>query len=361
MLVLGIETSCDETAVALVEDGRKVRASVVATQHEVHARFGGVVPELASRRHVENIEPVIRAALGEAGASLEEVDAVAVTRGPGLIIALLVGLSAAKALAYARGLPLVGVHHLLAHLHTPFLEGGIEFPFMGAVFSGGHTHLYRAENHGGFSLLGATLDDAAGEAFDKAAALLGLGYPGGPLIDRLHREFREREGSSSEPHPFPRPLLRRDSLDFSFSGLKTALFYFLREQGYYRDDPSCPPWERPGGCPPDVARSLAAGFQEAVVDVLVEKVVRAAEQEGLSRVVATGGVVCNRLLRSRLKEEAARWGWELFLPSPRYCTDNAAMVACAGHFLLKEAGPEAFRDYLDMDALPDWELSDATV
>ncbi len=358
MLILGIETSCDETSAAVLEDEQGVRSSVVATQHDVHCKYGGVVPELASRKHMENVGPAVQRALDEAGVSLGDLDALAVTRGPGLVVSLLVGVSMAKALAYAAGLPLVGVHHIDAHLHSPFIEGNPDYPFLGAVFSGGHTHLYRAEGHGRYELLGATRDDAAGEAYDKVAKLLGLGYPGGPVIDNMYFQFREARarGEVGEPLELPRAFLGKDSLDFSFSGVKTAVLYFLMERGYYSEDPSKPPWERSLGCPEELALQVAAGFQEAVAEVLVEKIVRAARRGGLREVVVTGGVASNRLLRERLARVASREGWRLLIPRPSLCTDNAPMVACVAYYRLKAEGEEAFRDYLDMDAEADLPL-----
>ncbi|MEE9275304.1 MAG: tRNA (adenosine(37)-N6)-threonylcarbamoyltransferase complex transferase subunit TsaD [bacterium] len=382
MNVLGIETSCDETAAAVVRfeeaggEGEaappRVLSSVAASQDDIHSRFGGVVPELASRRHVELIDPVIRAALEDASLGLGDIGAVAATRGPGLVVSLLVGLSAAKALAWARRLPLVGVHHLDGHIHSLYLdvpprggEGGAgaaplggppPFPHLAFVVSGGHTDLYRVEGHGRVRRLGGTLDDAVGEAYDKVGASMGLGYPGGPAVDRLHAAFRA-EGTG-EPMKFPRPFLKDRPYDFSFSGLKTAVLSYLRKQGHYRDDPRLAPWERPQEIPPGEARAVAAGFQEAAVEVLVEKVDGAARAEGLGAVSVSGGVSANRHLRERLGERARRSGWSLHLPPLRYCTDNAAMIACAGGFALRAGGKEAFMDYLRMDADPAWELAD---
>jgi len=379
LYVLGVETSCDETAASVVRFGEnggadgpppEVRSSVVASQEDLHARFGGVVPELASRRHVELIDPVIRAALEEGRVALDEIAALAVTRGPGLVVALLVGLSAAKALAWSRGVPLVGIHHLDGHLHSLYLDnpsagaaagalgGPPPFPHLGFVASGGHTDFYRVEGHGRVRHLGGTLDDAVGEAYDKVAAAMGLGYPGGPAVDRLHEAFRAGEGPAAEPVRFPRPYLEDRLYQFSFSGLKTAVLNYLKERDYYRSDPELAPWERPQDLPPGEARAVAAGFQEAAVDVLVEKVDRAARAEGLPAVSVSGGVAANRLLRARLAERAAASGWSLHLPAGRYCTDNAAMIACAGGYALRRRGREAFMEYLALDADPAWELDD---
>ncbi|MFC1491648.1 tRNA (adenosine(37)-N6)-threonylcarbamoyltransferase complex transferase subunit TsaD [Nitrospinota bacterium] len=367
MYVLGIESSCDETAAAVLffegetEAPPRVLSNVIASQEDVHSRFGGVVPELASRRHLETIEGVIQGALE-----------VAVTRGPGLVVALLVGLSVAKAISWSRRLPLVGVHHLDGHIHSLYLDspspgedggsapdafgGPPPFPYLAFVASGGHTDLFRVEGHAQVRHLGGTLDDAVGEAYDKIAASMGLGYPGGATVDRLHGEYRMEEGPGAEPLELPRPFLKDRPYDFSFSGLKTAVLNYLKERGFYRSDPSLPPWARPQTVPPEEVRFVAAGFQEAAVEVLVEKVDGAASAEGLSRVSLSGGVAANRLLRERLKERSAESGWSLHFPARRYCTDNAAMIACAGGFLLLHEGPGAFRDYLGVDADPAWEL-----
>lgn len=327
MLILAIETSCDDTAASLFLGPRRVLSSVVSTQEEVHREYGGVVPELASRRHMENIVPVVRAALDLAGVALKEVEAVAVTRGPGLVGSLFVGLMFAKAIAYARALPFVGVNHLMGHLLAVFLEREVAFPFVGLVVSGGHTSLYLARDFLDYQLLGETRDDAAGEAFDKVAKLLGLGYPGGPIIEKLARE------GDPQAIPFPRPMME-EGFAFSFSGLKTAV------RNYVARNPA-----------PDL-KDIAASFQEAVFDVLISKALRAAEAFGTPRIVVSGGVAANRRLRERFSEEAGRRGLEVYFPSPRYCTDNAAMIALAGYELLR-AGR---RDPLDLNALSRWPL-----
>jgi len=321
MLVLGVETSCDETAVALVRD-RHVLSSVVATQTDVHARFGGVVPELASRRHLEMIVPVAGEALARAGVRSRDIDAVAVAQGPGLVGALLVGLCFAKSVAYVLERPLIGVSHLEAHVFSIFAEATPPFPFAALLVSGGHTNLYRVEGFGSMRLLGQTRDDAAGEAFDKVAKLLGLGYPGGPLIERYAHEGRP--GALE----LPRAWLGPESFDFSFSGLKTAVSLHLRRH--------------PEASPADVARA----FQEAVVDVLVGKAVRAAVAVGERRLVVAGGVAANGRLRDALAAACGRENVELFVPSIELCTDNGAMVALAGLFRL-ERGERAG---LDLDA-----------
>ncbi|HEX7512257.1 MAG TPA: tRNA (adenosine(37)-N6)-threonylcarbamoyltransferase complex transferase subunit TsaD [Candidatus Methylomirabilis sp.] len=316
-LILGIETSCDETAAAVVEDGGRIRSSVVASQVEVHAPYGGIVPELASRRHLEVILPVLTRALQDAGVGLADLTAVAVTAGPGLVGSLLVGVSAAKAIAYCRRLPLVAVNHLEGHIAAARLEWPqIVHPFVALVVSGGHTHLYHVPAECQYRLLGRTRDDAAGEAFDKVAKLLNLGYPGGPLI--------EREAARGNPRaiPFPRAVCSDGSLDFSFSGLKTAVVHHLKGYG---------PTGRVGEAPGDAeVRDICASFQEAAVDMLVERLMRAAQEVGVGRLVVAGGVACNGALRRALKAEAEAEGFELYLPAPALCTDNAAMIAAAG-------------------------------
>ncbi len=311
MKVLGIETSCDETAAAVVEDGRRALSDVVATQVELHRKWGGVVPELASRNHVMQVMPVVDEALSRAGAGPGDLDGIAVTSGPGLVGALLVGVQVAKALAAAWEKPLARVNHLEGHLVAAFLsERPPAFPFLGLVVSGGHTSLYAAEGFGRYRLLGATRDDAAGEAFDKGAKLLGLPYPGGVAIDRL-----AKEGDAAAVH-FPRAVVRGADLDFSFSGLKTALLHEVRARGVPRDR--------------DLA-DLCASYQEAIVGALVEKLFRAARRLQFERLVLAGGVAANSRLRAAVAERAAEYeGLELFLPEPRLCTDNAAMIAVAG-------------------------------
>lgn len=311
MRVLGIESSCDDTAAAVVDNGRHALSSVVASQFEVHERYGGVVPELASRSHITVVLSVIDEALRQARTDLDGVDALAVTHGPGLVGSLLVGVQTAKAIAFARGLPLVGVNHLEAHLYAIFLgDEPPDFPFVVLLASGGHTCLCHARAPGTYALLGETLDDAAGEAFDKAAKMLGLPYPGGVSI--------ERAAQAGDPNAlrFPRALPRRDSLDFSFSGLKTAVRLHLAGRG-------------PLG-KAEIA-DLCASLQEAVVDVLVRKSVRAVHRTAAQRLVLAGGVAANERLRTRMVEAGAAEGFQVHLPAKRLCTDNAAMVAAAGH------------------------------
>ncbi len=316
-LILGIESSCDETAAAVLEDGRVLRSAVVASQVEVYAPYGGIVPELASRRHLEVITPVIDRALGDAGVTLAALDAVAVTAGPGLVGSLLVGVSVAKAIAYSRKLPLAAVNHLEGHIAAAGLDcPTLSYPFVALVVSGGHTHLYHVPAECTYRQLGRTRDDAAGEAFDKVAKLLNLGYPGGPVI--------EREAKSGDPTAiaFPRASLSDGSLDFSFSGLKTAVVHHLK--GFT-------PAARPAGAlDPQEVRDICASFQQAAVDMLVERLMRGAREVRVGRLVVAGGVACNGTLRQALKAEAEAEGFELFIPSPGLCTDNAAMIAAAG-------------------------------
>jgi len=316
-LILGLETSCDETAAALVSRNGAILANVVSSQAELHAKYGGVVPEVASRRHLELVTPVIREALQEAGAQLEHVQRIAVTQGPGLIGALLVGLSAAKALAWALRLPLIPVDHLHGHVASLFLKPEpVEPPFLCLLASGGHTLLLDVQDRSGFRILGTTIDDAAGEAFDKGARLLGLGYPGGAAIDRLARE--------GDPEAYDFPVARVPGLDFSFSGLKTALLYKVRdldadELGRRRAD-------------------LAASYQRAIVRALVERTEAAAEEAGMERIAVVGGVAANSELRASLRGAA--------LAPLELCTDNAAMIASAARFV--EEIP--FARYLGLDA-----------
>jgi N6-L-threonylcarbamoyladenine synthase len=317
MRILGIETSCDETAAAVVSDGTQVASSVVSSQVDLHARYGGVVPEVASRAHVEMLMPVVAQALVEAGVNGTDIDAVAATVGPGLIGSLLVGVSAAKSLALVWDVPFIAVNHLEAHLYAAFLEEPtIELPLVVLLVSGGHTMLVSMEGHGRYRLLGQTLDDAAGEAFDKIARFLDLGYPGGPLIDRLALEGDPRAIA------FPRPMLN-DGLEFSFSGLKTAVVNHVRKH-------------------PDVsAADVAASFQQAVVDVLVTKAQRAALQIGAKGICLAGGVAANSQLRMRMLDVCEDESLHAFLPSRSMCTDNAAMIAAAGYYCWQRNGASA--------------------
>jgi N6-L-threonylcarbamoyladenine synthase len=331
--VLAIETSCDETAAAVVEDGRRALSDVVSTQIDIHRRWGGVVPELASRNHVVQVMPVVDEALARAGVGPEQIDAVAVTSGPGLVGALLVGVQAAKALALAWRKPLVRVNHLEGHLVAAFLaETPPTFPFLGLVVSGGHTSLYAAHAFGAYRLLGSTRDDAAGEAFDKGAKLLGLPYPGGIAIDRL-----AKEGDASAVR-FPKAVVKGADLDFSFSGLKTALLHHVRRHGV------------PQG---RALADLCASYQEAIVRALLEKAFRAARRLQFPRLVLSGGVAANSRLRAAVTAKAAEYeDMQVFLPAPRLCTDNAAMIAVAGTHAL-ERGERAGHD---LAADPAWRL-----
>lgn len=318
--ILGIETSCDETAAAVVVDGLDIRSNVISTQVELHARFGGVVPEVASRAHLESMNAVITRALDEAGASLGDLDAVAACHGPGLAGALLVGVSAGKALALVLDVPYVGVHHLEAHLHAAWLEDpSVEMPMAVLLVSGGHTMIVSMEGSGRYRILGQTVDDAAGEAYDKVARALGLGYPGGPVIDRIAKD------GDPTGVVFPRPMLN-EGLDFSFSGLKTAVMLEIRRNP-----------DRP-------AQDIAASFQEAVVETLVYKLEKAADQIGARTLVLGGGVAANSRLRARVAEVAEKSGRRALLPRHDLCTDNGAMIAAAAHFRLLSDGPTPLDD-----------------
>jgi len=312
MVILGLETSCDETAAAVVAGGRRILSSLVATQFELHAEYGGVVPELAARRHLENILPISQAALAQAQVSLRELEGVAVTQGPGLIGALVIGMAVAKSLAFVLRVPLVGVHHLEAHIAAIFLtERAPDFPFVALVVSGGHTNLYRVESFEQMVLLSRSRDDAAGEAFDKVAKILGLSYPGGIAIERLAEEGRR------DAVPLPRPKVAGEPLTFSFSGLKTAVAYLVKKHPEILQEESR-------------RADVAASFQEVVVESLVSRAWQAMALVGCRRLVVCGGVAANRRLREVLAERAAEDGTELFLPPPSLCTDNAAMVAALG-------------------------------
>lgn len=319
MRVLAIETSCDDTGAAVILDGRKILSNVVSSQVPIHQKYGGVVPELASRRHIESIVPIVKEALETAKLTLSEIDGIAVTQGPGLVGSLLVGLSFAKSIAFATGLPFIGVNHIEAHLSAIFLEErSPRFPFIGLVVSGGHSSLFRVDGFGKYRRLGQTRDDAAGEAFDKVAKLLGLGYPGGPIIDELSKT------GNSKAIRFPRASLGKDSFDFSFSGLKTAVV------NYVKNHPAASE-----GYSEAHVRDIVASFQEAVVEVLVKKTLRAAQHEKLRRIVLSGGVAANQRLRERIKQEASEQKLKVYLPSPSFCTDNAAMVGVVGYEYLK--------------------------
>lgn len=329
MLVLGIESSCDETASAVVQDSSSLLSNVIASQIDVHSKYGGVVPEIASRKHMEAIVPVILQALSDAGVSLDDIEGIAVTRGPGLVGSLLIGVSVAKSMAFAKKIPFVGVNHLEGHVASIFLnDEKPAFPFVAIVVSGGHTNIYFVRDFQNFNLMGQTRDDAAGEAFDKAAKLLNIGYPGGVVIDRLSR------GGNAEFIRFPRAM--KDSMDFSFSGLKTSLLTYIKK----RNSPITK----------DEMPDVVASYQEAIVDVLVDKTLRAARRCSTSRVVVTGGVAANSRLRQRFCEEAKANGIEIFIPPPILCTDNAAMIAVIGDNLLQRGERNSF----DMNAVSRW-------
>ena len=331
MLVLGIESSCDETAAAVINNG-KMRSNVIASQIAVHSPYGGVVPEIASRKHIEAINPVICRALCDANVKLRDIEGIAVTRGPGLIGSLLIGLSTAKALAFALDIPLTGVNHLEGHIAAAFLAEKVPAsPFMALVVSGGHTSVYLAKNYHDFELMGQTRDDAAGEAFDKAAKLLNLGYPGGVVIDKISK------GANPKAVAFPRAM--KDSSDFSFSGLKTSLLTMLKKRG-------C-------DFAPEELPDIVASYQEAIVDVLLEKTIKAANDNGVSRIVVCGGVAANSRLRERFAEETAARNLELFIPPVILCTDNAAMIGAIGEIMLKNG----HRDSLDLNAVSRWPLA----
>ena len=328
MNILGIETSCDETSASVVRDGREVRSNLIASQIDLHAKTGGVVPEVASRRHVEQINAVIAEALREAGVGFGDLDAIAVANRPGLLGALLVGVSAAKSMAYALQIPLIAVHHIEAHIYANWLvEPEIEFPVVCLVASGGHSEIFLVKGHGDYAILGRTRDDAAGEAFDKSARLLGLPYPGGVSIDRIARD----ENGNPNAVPLPRAQLGPDSLDFSFSGLKTAVMTARRNPSLA----SVP------------VQDWAASVQEAIVSVLVAKTLRAARKNGVRHVLIAGGVAANSRLQSAMRAACAEADLRLTVPPLRLCTDNAAMIACAGFYHWR-AGKT---DGLDIDTL----------
>lgn len=331
MFVLGIESSCDETAAAVVSDG-KLLSNVIASQIKDHSAYGGVVPEIASRKHIEAVSSVITRAMADAGIDLSVIEGIAVTRGPGLIGSLLVGLSAAKALAYGLNVPVVGVNHLEGHIMASFLgDKKPEFPFTALVVSGGHTNIYLVKNYHEFQLLGQTRDDAAGEAFDKAAKLLNLGYPGGVVIDRMAKK--------GNPRAFAFPRAMKDSIDFSFSGLKTSLLAMVKKRGGYFTESEL--------------QDVVASYQEAIVDVLVDKTVRAAIEHQVAQVVVCGGVAANSRLRERFTLAAADKNLELFIPPMILCTDNAAMIAELGEIMLKNGCFES----LDLNAVSRWPLA----
>lgn len=331
--ILGIESSCDETAAAVVKNGREVLSNVISSQIELHKLYGGVVPEIASRKHIEKIDQVIEEALGRAGKTLEEIDAIAVTYGPGLVGALLVGVAEAKAIAYAANKPLVGVHHIEGHVSANYIEHKeLEPAFLCLIVSGGHTHLVLVKEYGEYEIIGRTRDDAAGEAFDKVARAIGLGYPGGPKIDKLAKE------GNPKAIRFPRAHVENAPHDFSFSGVKSAVLNYMN------------------GCQMkgiEVNRAdIAASFQDAVVDVLVQRTIEAAKEYDMKKITLAGGVASNQGLRERMQEACDKEGLELYHPSPIFCTDNAAMIAAAGYYEYIKGT----RHGLDLNAVPNLKI-----
>ena len=336
LITLGIESSCDETGLALYQMGRGLLAHALHTQVTMHSEYGGVVPELASRDHVRRVIPLLRQVMHEADVSLDQVDAIAYTQGPGLGGALLVGASVANALAYALDLPAIGIHHLEGHLLSPLLsDPAPEFPFVALLVSGGHTQLMRVDGVGQYALLGETLDDAAGEAFDKSAKLLGLGYPGGPALAKLAASGR------SGQFKLPRPMLHSGDLDFSFSGLKTAVLTLVKQNDSHAQ----------------TRADIACATQEAIIDVLAHKARAALAQTGLSQLVVAGGVGANSLLRERLNQDIGKRGGKVFYPDLEFCTDNGAMIAFAG--ALRLAQQQGNKDYR-FNVKPRWNLAEIT-
>lgn len=335
MRILAIESSCDETAAAVVEDGRQVLSNVISSQIELHRLYGGVVPEIASRKHIERINQVIQQALDDAGTGLDDVDAVGVTYGPGLVGALLVGVAEAKAISYARGLPLVGVHHIEGHILANYIEHSeLEPPFLCLVVSGGHTQLAIVEDYGKLRILGSTRDDAAGEAFDKVARAIGLPYPGGPEIDKLARE------GNPQAITFPRARIDGAPYDFSFSGVKSAVLNYLNHHKMQGKEIE--------------KADLAASFQQSVVSVLTEHTMRAAEEFHMNRVAMAGGVAANQCLRKAMKEACEKRKITLYYPSPVYCTDNAAMIGVAAYYEYRNGTRHGW----DLNAVPNLKLGE---
>ena len=335
VLILAIESSCDETAASVVKNGREVLSNVISSQIELHKLYGGVVPEIASRKHIEKINQVIEEALNEAGVTLDDLDAIGVTYGPGLVGALLVGVAEAKAIAYAKNLPLVGVHHIEGHISANYIENKeLEPPFICLVVSGGHTHLVCVKEYGEYEIIGRTRDDAAGEAFDKVARAIGLGYPGGPKIDKLSKE------GNPDAIVFPKAHIADAPYDFSFSGVKSAVLNYIngckmKGEEYNNAD-------------------IAASFQKAVTDVLVENAMHAVKEYGLSKFAIAGGVASNSTLRTAMKEACEKNGVEFYHPSPIYCTDNAAMIGVAAYYEYL-AGT---RHGWDLNAVPNLKLGE---
>lgn len=333
LLTLAIESSCDETAAAVIAEGREVLSNIISSQIEIHKQYGGVVPEIASRHHLNNVNTVVDQALEEAGVTIDDVDMIGVTYGPGLVGALLIGLATAKAYALAADKPLIGVHHIHGHICANYIQHKeLEPPFMALVISGGHTNIVEVEDYNTCRVLGGTRDDAVGEAYDKVARVLGLGYPGGPLIDKIARE------GDPKAVEFKRVFLEKGSLDFSFSGIKTGVLNYINSEKQAGREISVP--------------DVAAGFQAAVLDVIVAKTVRAALDLGKDKIVMAGGVAANSMLRKMLEKECTKHGLKLYYPAPVLCTDNAAMIGCAAYY--KYMAGE--RDDLTLDAIPNLKL-----
>lgn len=335
VLILAIESSCDETAASVIENGRNVLSNIISSQIEIHKEFGGVVPEVASRKHIENINDVVEEALIKANIDSEKIDAIAVTYGPGLVGALLVGVNFAKGLSYAWNKPLIGVNHIEGHISANYIEDkNLEPPFVCLVASGGHTHLVYVKNYGEYEILGKTRDDAAGEAFDKIARAIGLGYPGGPLIDKAAKN------GNKAAIKFPRVVIDDDTLDFSFSGLKSAVLNYIHNSRQKNEE--------------IVTEDVAASFQEAVVEVLVMKTIKAARRKNCRTITLAGGVASNSSLREMLQAECLKNNYKFTKPSPVLCTDNAAMIGCAGYYKYLN---KQFADST-LNAMPNLELAD---
>ena len=335
VLILAIESSCDETAAAVVKNGREVLSNVINTQIPIHTEYGGVVPEIASRKHIENINPVIKKALTDAGVTLDDIDAIGVTYGPGLVGALLVGVAEAKAIAFAKNKPLVGVHHIEGHISANYVENKeLEPPFVALVVSGGHTHLVKVNDYGEYEIIGRTRDDAAGEAFDKVARAIGLGYPGGPKIDKLAKE------GNPEAIEFPRAHVDDAPYDFSFSGIKSAVLNYINSANMQGKEIN--------------RADVAASFQKAVVDALVSRAVKLAKECGMDKLAIAGGVASNSALRAAVQEECAKNNIRFYSPSPVLCTDNAAMIGAAAYYEYIKG----VRHGYDLNAVPNLKLGE---
>ena len=335
VLILAIESSCDETAAAVVKNGREVLSNVINTQIAIHTEYGGVVPEIASRKHIENINPVIRKALEDAGVTLDDIDAIGVTYGPGLVGALLVGVAEAKAIAFAKNKPLVGVHHIEGHISANYVENKeLEPPFVALVVSGGHTHLVKVNDYGEYEIVGRTRDDAAGEAFDKVARAIGLGYPGGPKIDKLAKE------GNPDAIEFPRAHVDDAPYDFSFSGIKSAVLNYINSANMQGKEIN--------------RADVAASFQKAVVDALVSRAVRLAKECGMDKLAIAGGVASNSALRAAIQEECTKNNISFYSPSPVLCTDNAAMIGAAAYYEYIKG----VRHGYDLNAVPNLKLGE---